>query len=215
MLQLELEHKPTKNLQDCACIPMKSDGIPPDKRSNCQKTVIAYEIGKEKEAKEAREYIRTHPNSTSVPLPDGLYLLKFDGDGMPPSFDLCEHEPIKDFDQAMHRVRIYLAGPMRRIKDLNFPAFDAAKKKLQAQGYEVISPADLDRKGGATTNLGYAKRDTAAILTCDAIYLLKDWEMSVGAAAEYFLARWIGLDIICETGDTDPLHSFALRHCVP
>jgi Domain of unknown function (DUF4406)/Domain of unknown function (DUF5664) len=186
-----------------------------NQKRSCTKTIIAYESGKEKEAEEAIEYIRTHPNSTSVPLPEGLHLLQFD-DGIPPALDLCEHEPIKQFDNANPKTRmIYVAGPMRGIKDLNFPAFDKARIKLKEEGYDVISPADLDRQHGLTNNKGYAKRDVAEILKCDAIYLLKGWEDSVGASAEFFLARWIGLDIICETGDHDPLHSFALRHCVP
>jgi len=190
------------------------------------KIVITYDPGHETEAQTAIEYITAHPDSTSVPLPAGVHLWKFE-DGMPPSLDLNEHKPIKQFDTAYpknavsnrtvayHGRRVYLAGPMRGIKDLNFSAFDAAKKKLQSQGYEVISPADLDREHGTSDARGYAKRDTAAILTCNAIYLLKGWETSAGASAEFMLARWIGLDIICETGDADPLHSFALKHGVP
>lgn len=136
--------------------------------------------------------------------------------GIPPSLDLCEHEPIKDFDKATaentKKVRIYLAGPMRGYTDLNFPAFDSAKKKWELWGYEVISPADLDRKEGCTDNRGYVKRDVAAILTCDSIYLLKGWEDSIGASAEYFLARWIGLNILIEGGSKTPLWDFALKH---
>ncbi|MHB1850453.1 MAG: DUF4406 domain-containing protein, partial [Acidimicrobiales bacterium] len=44
--------------------------------------------------------------------------------------------------------RIYIAGPMRGVKDWNFPAFDAARDLLVAAGWEVVSPADLDRAGG-------------------------------------------------------------------
>jgi Domain of unknown function (DUF4406) len=98
-------------------------------------------------------------------------------------------------------MRCYISGPMRGKEDNNFPAFDAAKERLISLGYEVVSPADADRRDRKTkTQLDYAKRDTAAILGCDTMCLLYGWEDSVGATAEFFLARWIGLKIINEYG---------------
>lgn len=109
-------------------------------------------------------------------------------------------------------ITVYTSGPMRGLLDNNFPAFDVARDRLVKRGYRVISPADIDRVEGETDSRGYAERDTKAILGCDKMYLLKGWESSVGAAAEFFLARWIGLEIECESGSTDPLHDFALTH---
>jgi hypothetical protein len=43
----------------------------------------------------------------------------------------------------------------------------------------------------------YAKRDTEALLRCTHIALLKGWEKSKGATAEYYFARWIGLEVLC------------------
>lgn len=106
------------------------------------------------------------------------------------------------------KVRVYCAGPMRGIKDFNFPAFDAARDRLKARDYEVISPADIDREKGFTDDKGYAQRDVAAILTCNKLYLLRGWTKSVGAAAEFFLARWIGLEIECENNSADPLWDY-------
>ena len=37
---------------------------------------------------------------------------------------------------------------MRGIAEFNFPAFDAAKADLEERGYDVISPADIDREMG-------------------------------------------------------------------
>lgn len=91
--------------------------------------------------------------------------------------------------------RIYVAGPMRGIKDFNFPAFDDARDHLIVHNWQVISPADMDRTLGQGTNRDYARRDTKAILECDAIYMLKGWEKSVGATAEHALATWAELTI--------------------
>lgn len=98
---------------------------------------------------------------------------------------------------------IYIAGPMRGVPEYNFPAFDAARDKLKAVGYDVISPADLDRECGFNplsereenwpTDAVHAcvKRDIDAILACDFIVLLPNWENSIGVAAEVAVARWL------------------------
>ena len=40
--------------------------------------------------------------------------------------------------------RLYLAGPMTGIEDLNFPAFHAEAARLRALGYTVINPAEIN-----------------------------------------------------------------------
>lgn len=47
---------------------------------------------------------------------------------------------------GLGEVKIYLAGPMRGYEFFNFPAFDKAAARLRAEGHEVFSPADNDRK---------------------------------------------------------------------
>jgi hypothetical protein len=110
---------------------------------------------------------------------------------------------------------IYISGPMSGMPENNFPAFDAARDRLVLRGYNPISPADMDRRFGYCGHAReYAVRDTAAILKeCHGIYLLNGWANSYGAAAEYFLARWIAKDepdftFECENGGNDPMFDF-------
>ena len=108
-------------------------------------------------------------------------------------------------------MKIYIAGPMRGKEWFNFPAFDLARVFLRRAGWEVISPADLDREIGFdalklpyhsdwsdVTKLGFdlkaaVQRDVAAILSCDAIFMLHGWSESRGAKAEKSVAEWLGL----------------------
>ena len=108
-------------------------------------------------------------------------------------------------------MKIYIAGPMRGTKWFNFPDFDWAKECLMRAGWEVISPADLDREIGFDVNslppdtdwsdvtkLGFdlqaaVQRDVAAICQCDAIFMLHGWSESRGAKAEKAIAEWLSL----------------------
>lgn len=116
---------------------------------------------------------------------------------------------------------IYIAGPMRGFKHYNFPAFDDAKEELEAKGWKVISPADLDRDRGfdpttlpddhdwsSVDGLKHFKlkdaitEDVKAIRASDAIFMLPGWRQSTGATAEYHLAKWAGKEIHgCEMSD--------------
>lgn len=96
--------------------------------------------------------------------------------------------------------RIYIAGPMGGIPELNFPAFRRAAEVLAEQGYEPVSPLDLDMNQDAVDNGGrdrhlFLREDFRLLLDCDAIALLPGWEASVGANAELAVARMIGLAV--------------------
>lgn len=41
-------------------------------------------------------------------------------------------------------MKLYIAGPMTGLPDLDFPAFHEAAAKLRAQGHEVINPAEIN-----------------------------------------------------------------------
>ena len=43
---------------------------------------------------------------------------------------------------------VYVAGKMRGVPYYNFPAFDRARDRLAGLGFEVLSPADMDREVG-------------------------------------------------------------------
>lgn len=122
----------------------------------------------------------------------------------------CVHDP-----RAVRKRRIYCAGPMRGFDLFNFPAFDAARDRLAADGWDVISPADMDREIGFDPMRvgidGYAlpevdedfvreriEADVLAVCQVDAIYMLRGWESSTGGRAEHAIAVALGIDIMYE-----------------
>jgi Domain of unknown function (DUF4406) len=99
---------------------------------------------------------------------------------------------------------IYLAGPMSGIPDFNFPAFNAAAAKFEAEGWEVFNPANKEgetlseaskvngdpmqaQKDGFDFRSGYTW-DVNKVIEADAIYLLEGWQHSPGARGEYAVA---------------------------
>ena len=119
----------------------------------------------------------------------------------------------KPVEVSTRKPTVYIAGPMRGIPEFNFPAFDAARDRWKAWGYDVISPADLDRDAGfdpTDTGEGNShgflveaiERDVAMILymlkpnSRDAIALLPGWENSKGAAVEIALGKFLDLNFV-------------------
>lgn len=106
-------------------------------------------------------------------------------------------------------MRVYLAGPMTGLPAWNFPAFDRAAAHGRSLGFDVVSPADLDRDAGFDPDhdadiaggvlRDVVRRDLDAILSADAIALLPGWENSKGARAELFVAHWLHLRVLDAT----------------
>lgn len=112
-------------------------------------------------------------------------------------------------------MKLYLAGPMRGIKDFNFPAFHAATAKLREQGHEVFNAAEYEEE---MFGVGFAKSETgdfkdiahiewdfreAFFKDCeyitkvaDAVAVLPGWQNSKGAKAEVAVAQTIGLPVL-------------------
>tara|TARA_R110002073_G_scaffold93865_2_gene218826 strand:- start:8812 stop:9165 length:354 start_codon:yes stop_codon:yes gene_type:complete len=98
------------------------------------------------------------------------------------------------------KLKIYVAGPMSGLPNLNWEAFDIKEKQLRADGWDVVNPAAMDRDAGIEPNqVGEyeyeeaASRDVAALRSCDAIYLMSGFQFSKGACWERALAKHWGL----------------------
>jgi len=112
-------------------------------------------------------------------------------------------------------MKLYLAGPMRGIKDFNFPAFHAAAAKLRSEGNEVFSPAERDiakygdvfySETGDEKNIpahvNFSLREALGAdlsyicAEAEGIALLPNWDRSKGACAEAAAGIALNLEII-------------------
>lgn len=93
---------------------------------------------------------------------------------------------------------------MTGIEDLNHPAFYKAETHLMSMMYDVVNPARMDEELGLDPHAGVmdpeflkkaAQRDLEAIIACDAVAVLPNWEESKGAKAEVAVAQWLGKPI--------------------
>lgn len=109
---------------------------------------------------------------------------------------------------------VYIAGKMLGVPYYNFPKFDAASARLDGLGFNVLSPADMDREVGFdpcklsewdklpdSFDLSAAiERDNAAIDKSDAIYVISDGiSTSAGGMAEIERGMKAGKIILFDT----------------
>ena len=119
------------------------------------------------------------------------------------AFTRQEFEEKQERFMRHHKKRIYISGPMSGIPEFNFPAFFEAQKLLEAKGWEVFNPAEKDAEGTVPDDPAFASGDAPMlmangfdfqgafrwdlnhVLNANAIYMLKGWEHSPGARAEW------------------------------
>ena len=103
-------------------------------------------------------------------------------------------------------MKVYIAGPMRGLPDLNRKEFNDAEKFLGKKRIysEIINPVKLDKESGLDdeellTREGLRlimMRDLFELSRCDVVYFLTGWEKSEGAKIEHALAVMLSLTIV-------------------
>jgi nucleoside 2-deoxyribosyltransferase len=99
-------------------------------------------------------------------------------------------------------VKAYLAGPMRTKPLYNGKEFVRYARILRALGYEVLSPWEHQLEWGIDPSQPMDAQgfdlhaafvwDFKAVMDCDVVFVLPDWEPSVGVAAELVVAAFTG-----------------------
>ena len=124
-------------------------------------------------------------------------------------------------------MKIFISGPMRGIPYYNFPAFDAAKVAFEAAGFDVVTPADLDRAIGfdamdlpADTDWelesGFdiraaMRRNIDALLDADGVVFLEGWGGSLACNIERLIADRLNMRLDMQRGRTLPVFVQVVR----
>jgi hypothetical protein len=93
----------------------------------------------------------------------------------------------------MKPLRIYIAGPMTGLPDLNRASFAAAAEEIKALGHEPVNPHDLHP--GEVTWEQAMRVDIAALVKCDAVLMLEHWSFSRGATLEHHIASRLSMPV--------------------
>ena len=118
-------------------------------------------------------------------------------------------------------MKLFISGPMRGIPYYGFPAFDAARAAFEAAGFDVVTPADLDRAAGFdamdlpettdwNTEAGFdvraaMKRNIDALLDSDGVVFLEGWGGSLGCNIERLIADRLNMRLDMQRGRTLPV----------
>jgi hypothetical protein len=104
---------------------------------------------------------------------------------------------------------VYIAGPMTGYPEFNFPAFFKAQALFEKNGWKVFNPAAKDEEAKVHEMEAFKTGDAAAsikegfdykaafswdcekVINGDGIFMLKGWEKSTGARAEWAVAQFI------------------------
>lgn len=96
-------------------------------------------------------------------------------------------------------MKIYISGkitglPIEDAKAMFQAAEDHLNLSYLAHNVEVINPMKIDHNHGLSWE-EYMREDIYALLGCDGVYMLKNWEDSKGARVEYAIAKELNLTV--------------------
>lgn len=99
-------------------------------------------------------------------------------------------------------MKVYISGPITEVSEFE-KNFQSAEDYLSGRGYEVVNPVkvgkELEKKNPAPSYNDYMRVDIAALIECDAIFMMEGSSSSSGAKCEKHVAESLGLKIIHDT----------------
>ena len=96
-------------------------------------------------------------------------------------------------------LKIYIAGkitgePLAKARE----KFAETACLLSLKGFDPVNPMEVSPYVAYKPWNDYMSEGIAALLQCEAIYLLNDWGQSRGARVEYAIAKELGLQVFFE-----------------
>ena len=91
----------------------------------------------------------------------------------------------------MKKIKVYIAGPISGMPDLNKPEFADMADKLRKAGFDAVNPHETCE--GIEGWVECMKADIKQLMDCDYIILLDGWNNSRGCRIEIALCRELGI----------------------
>lgn len=89
--------------------------------------------------------------------------------------------------------RVYISGRITGMDEKEaFQKFEEAQQYLESIGLAVVNPMKLPHKHDKTWE-AYMKECIKAMMDCESIYMLDNWEQSRGARMEREIAQSLGM----------------------
>lgn len=85
-------------------------------------------------------------------------------------------------------LAVYISGKITGIKDY-LERFETVEHDLILHDYDAINPAKVNNELPETSYSNYIKMPLCMLSMCDTIYMMKDWETSIGAKLEWEFAK--------------------------
>lgn len=99
----------------------------------------------------------------------------------------------------MEKKQIYISGMITGLPyDEAYKSFEDAETEIRTgtkKIFDIVNPMKLPHLHDKTWE-SYMKEDLKELLSCDAIYMLKDWYKSKGATIEWEIAKQLGMEVI-------------------
>lgn len=102
------------------------------------------------------------------------------------------------------KLLVYVAGPIANTTDF-VERFKAARLEVAGMGYTPVCPIELNgvdensRLEDSESRRDYLRKDIAALINCDGIYMLDGWWHSEGARLEHMIAQGLRLLVLYQT----------------
>jgi hypothetical protein len=97
-------------------------------------------------------------------------------------------------------MKIYLSGKISGLHDLNKPKFRRYTEVFQVHGWEVFNPHSIPPppfKASEKDEWHYYMRECIkALMDCDIVAVLDDWQQSRGAMIEVQIALDLGMQVV-------------------
>ena len=94
----------------------------------------------------------------------------------------------------MSKPKLYVCGAISGLPDLNRVKFANATRSLRDLGYIVVNPHELCSDLPASEWTACMRRCIIALMECDTLIMLDDWQNSRGATVEFQLAFSLGME---------------------